>query len=263
MLLRLARPTASKMLRSQPAQLAHAEGAGSFALRCTLPHTVQATHIVLKQSGSHHAPHLILWFAATLTLPPGGPMNSLLRRPTCAATCSQLQATLQVTPAAAAAACCCRPPSLQPELRSAAAMRRLKAVFFGETHCSLGQPTGRMHAGMPPPAADVPAASRRRSRLISSAPLLALKPNSPPDSPDPPPDLDDTLVLTEDCDRAAFACVAQLAEELLPGCNGRRLVNEWRPLFHASPWCPEGKVRPLGEVPRCCSAVGCHLDCRP
>ncbi|PRW20863.1 N-acylneuraminate-9-phosphatase [Chlorella sorokiniana] len=55
-------------------------------------------------------------------------------------------------------------------------------------------------------------------------------------------DLDDTLVLTEDCDRAAFACVAQLAEELLPGCNGRRLVNEWRPLFHASPWCPEGKV---------------------
>lgn len=50
-------------------------------------------------------------------------------------------------------------------------------------------------------------------------------------------------MLTEDCDRAAFACVAQLAEELLPGCNGRRLVNEWRPLFHASPWCPEGKAR--------------------
>ncbi|KAI7844832.1 hypothetical protein COHA_001486 [Chlorella ohadii] len=60
-------------------------------------------------------------------------------------------------------------------------------------------------------------------------------------------DLDDTLVLTEDCDRAAFACVAQLAEELLPGCNGRRLVNEWRPLFYASPWCPEGKHFRFGE----------------
>ena len=56
--------------------------------------------------------------------------------------------------------------------------------------------------------------------------------------------------MTEDCDRAAFACVAQLAEELLPGCNGRRLVNEWRPLFHASPWCPEGKVGAAAIVHR-------------
>lgn len=62
-------------------------------------------------------------------------------------------------------------------------------------------------------------------------------------------------MLTEDCDRAAFACVAQLAEELLPGCNGRRLVNEWRPLFYASPWCPEGKVRPLGDGASCCYAA--------
>lgn len=55
-------------------------------------------------------------------------------------------------------------------------------------------------------------------------------------------DLDDTLVLTEDADRAAFRSVAALAEELLPGLSGRQLVNDWRPLFHASPWCPEGKV---------------------
>lgn len=55
-------------------------------------------------------------------------------------------------------------------------------------------------------------------------------------------DLDDTLVLTEDADRAAFKCVASLAEELLPGVSGRQLVNDWRPLFHSSPWCPEGKV---------------------
>ncbi|KAL4451681.1 hypothetical protein ABPG75_007343 [Micractinium tetrahymenae] len=55
-------------------------------------------------------------------------------------------------------------------------------------------------------------------------------------------DLDDTLVLTEDADRAAFRCVADLAEELLPGLSGRQLVNDWRPLFHASPWCPEGKT---------------------
>lgn len=45
-------------------------------------------------------------------------------------------------------------------------------------------------------------------------------------------DLDDTLVLTEDADVAAFACVATLAEEMLPGIDGQRLVEEWRPLFH-------------------------------
>lgn len=49
-------------------------------------------------------------------------------------------------------------------------------------------------------------------------------------------------MLTEDCDRAAFARVAQLAEQLLPGIDGRRLVGDWRPLFQTSPWCPEGKA---------------------
>lgn len=79
-------------------------------------------------------------------------------------------------------------------------------------------------------------------------------------------DLDDTLVLTEDADRAAFRCVASLAEELLPGLNGRQLVNDWRPLFHASPWCPEGKVGCPRGMPCSCflcwvhaAAPGCWL----
>ncbi|KAI3437732.1 hypothetical protein D9Q98_000180 [Chlorella vulgaris] len=56
-------------------------------------------------------------------------------------------------------------------------------------------------------------------------------------------DLDDTLVLTEDADKEAFCRVAALAEELLPpGTSGKQLIDDWRPLFHASPWCPEGKV---------------------
>jgi hypothetical protein len=61
-------------------------------------------------------------------------------------------------------------------------------------------------------------------------------------------DLDDTLVITEDADKAALKRVAELAEDLLPGVSGAQVVNDWRPLFHASPWCPEGKV---GRPGRC------------
>lgn len=52
-------------------------------------------------------------------------------------------------------------------------------------------------------------------------------------------------MLTEDADKEAFCRVAALAEELLPpGTSGKQLIDDWRPLFHASPWCPEGKVGP-------------------
>ena len=95
----------------------------------------------------------------------------------------------------------------------------LKAVFFGEC---------------------------RRRRLLPQLPaVLACQPSLTSFLLHPGADLDDTLVLTSDADAAAFACVAALSEELLPGVDGGRLVRDWRPLFHSSPWCPHGKVHAL------------------
>ena len=104
-------------------------------------------------------------------------------------------------------------------------MQPLKAVFFGERRRGWLAPLHRRRRRR-----------RRRCQQVADC-RSALPPVSSSTS-----DLDDTLVLTEDCDRAAFKRVAALAEELVPGVCGRRLVNDWRPMFHSSPWCPEGKV---------------------
>jgi hypothetical protein len=104
----------------------------------------------------------------------------------------------------------------------AQAAMAIKAVFFGA----------------PPPGSPPPASCRAPCSQPPTCPPTYLPLHSPAD-------LDDTLVLTEDADAAAFACVAALSEELLPGVDGWRLVRDWRPLFHSSPWCPHGKVLSL------------------
>lgn len=122
---------------SRPMQRA----SGSFACGAQWYSSAQATPIVLKQPGARHAHPVQLWLAVPLTVRPGGPGIALTRILACAAVAFRIHTAARGTRAAvAAAAACCHCPvlSLPPELRSAAAaMRRLKAVFFGETHCRL------------------------------------------------------------------------------------------------------------------------------
>lgn len=103
-------------------------------------------------------------------------------------------------------------PGPQGRARAAAEMAPLKAVFFGRLRRRANLQWCRCSGAAAATAATV-------VRHTAQHTMAACRSLTPPflQPPQRSADLDDTLVLTEDCDRAAFARVAELAEELLPG----------------------------------------------
>lgn len=55
-------------------------------------------------------------------------------------------------------------------------------------------------------------------------------------------DLDDTLVLTKDADVRAYQRVTAIAKQSHPSIDEDKIIKDWRHLFAASPWDPEGQV---------------------